>query len=84
MVTITSSKMNTDDELKCLLITLPSLWDTICTVVSNSVSNGKLVYTDICGALFGEEICRKSMIASHNGDAYNIYDVGFLQEPTLL
>ena len=35
--------------------------------VNNIVSNGKLEY-DICGALLSQEICRKSMIASHNGD----------------
>ena len=76
--------MTMDDELKYifLLCTLPSSWDTFCT--SAPAPNEKLVYNDICGALLGEEICRKSMIVSHNGDAYNIYDVGFLQEPTLL
>ena len=35
--------------------------------VNNIVSNGKLEY-DICGALLSQVICRKSMIASHNGD----------------
>mgnify|MGYP000187974207 CR=1 FL=1 len=48
-----AQKMTMDDELKCvfLLCTLPTSWDTFCTVVSNSAPNGKLVYNDICGAL---------------------------------
>ena len=73
-----AQKMTMDDELKSvfLLCTLPSSWNTFCTVVSASAPNGKLVYNDICGALLGEEIRRKSMVASQNGDAYNVYDVG--------
>ena len=66
-----AQKMTMDNELKCvfLLCTLPSSWNTFCTVVSASAPNGKLVYNDICGALLSEEIRRKSMTASHNGDA---------------
>ena len=73
-----AQNMVSDDELKCvfLLCTLPSSWDTFCTAISAYAPNSKLVYNDICGALFGEEICRKSVIASHNGDAYNVSDVG--------
>ena len=71
-----AQKMILDDELKCvfLLCTLPTSWDTFCTAISASAPNGKLVYNDICGALLGEEIRRKSVIASHNGDAYNVSD----------
>ena len=67
-----------DNELKCVFLycTLPSSWATFCINVSNSAPNGKLVYNDICGALCSEEIQRKSMTASHNGDAYNVYEVG--------
>ena len=67
-----------DDELKYvfLLCTLPSSWDTFCTIVSNSNPNGKLVYNDIiCGTLLSEEIHRKSM-TTHNGDAYNVCEFG--------
>ena len=43
------TKMTMDYELKCvfLLRTLPTSWDTFCTIVSNSgnsAPNGKLVY----------------------------------------
>ena len=44
-----AQKMTMDDELKCvfLLCTLPSSWDTFCTVVSISALNGKLIYNDM-------------------------------------
>ena len=44
-----------------------------------SALNGKLEY-DICGALLSEEICRNSMIASHNGDAYNVYEDSYCRK----
>ena len=72
-----AQKMTMENELKCvfLLCTLPSSWDIFCTAISASAPNGKLVYNDIRGALLSEEIHRKSMTASHNGDAYNVYEV---------
>ncbi|KAH7283219.1 hypothetical protein KP509_35G066300 [Ceratopteris richardii] len=57
-----------------LLCTLPSSWDTFCIAISNSAPGGKLVYDDICGALLSEEICRKSMVGTQSGDAYNVRD----------
>jgi hypothetical protein len=71
--------MTMDDELKAvfLLCTLPASWDTFCTVVSNSATKGKLFYIDICGALLGEEICKKSMVSAQVGEAYNVRDFGY-------
>ena len=34
------------------------------------------MYTDICGALISGEICRKSMVTSQVGEAYNVRDSG--------
>ena len=61
-----AQKMTMDDEMKFvfLLCTLPASWDTFYTTISNSAPKGKLVYTDICGALLSEEIRRKSMVTS--------------------
>ena len=50
---------------------------TLFTTISNSAPKGKLVYTDICGALLSEEICRKSMITSQVGETYNVQDFGY-------
>ena len=75
---VQAQKLIIDVELKIdiLLCTLHASRDTFCIVDSNHALNGKLVYNDICGALLSEEICRKSMIALRNGNAYNVYEVG--------
>ena len=74
-----AQKMTMDDELKAVLLlcTLPTSWDTFCIAISNSAPKGKLVYTDISGALLSEEIRRKSMVSSQVGDAYNVRDSGY-------
>ena len=74
-----AQKMTMDDELKYvfLLCTLPASWDTFSTAISNSAPNGKLVYTDICGALLSEEFRRYSMVTPQVGEAYNVRDSSY-------
>ena len=53
-----------------MLCSLPPSWDTFCTAISNSALSIGLVYNDIIGSLLTEEIQRKSMEPTNQGDAY--------------
>ncbi|MCO5576016.1 hypothetical protein L7F22_029823 [Adiantum nelumboides] len=69
---LTTQGLVFDEEIKCifLLCSLPSSWDTLCIMISNSASGSGLVYNDILGSLFIKEICRKSLEGKKDGDAY--------------
>ena len=60
------------EEVKCIfmLCSLPPSWDTFCTAISNSAPGTGLVYNDVIGSLLTEEIRRKSMESTKQGDAY--------------
>ncbi|MCO5547736.1 hypothetical protein L7F22_001187 [Adiantum nelumboides] len=75
---LTTQGLVFDEKIKCIfmLCSLPSSWDTVCTAISNSVLGTGLVYNDILGSLFIEEICRQSLEGKKDGDAYVASDRG--------
>ncbi|MCO5580858.1 hypothetical protein L7F22_034731 [Adiantum nelumboides] len=69
---LTTQGLVFDEEIKCifLLCSLPSSSDTFCTAINNSALGTGLVYNDVLGSLFAEEIHRKSLKGKKDGDAY--------------
>ncbi|MCO5559977.1 hypothetical protein L7F22_013581 [Adiantum nelumboides] len=69
---LTSQGLVFDEEINCtfLLCSLPLSWDTFCIAISNSVLGIGLVYNDILGSLFIEEISRKFLKGKKDSDAY--------------
>ncbi|MCO5556876.1 hypothetical protein L7F22_010430 [Adiantum nelumboides] len=69
---LTTQGLVFDEKIRCifLLCTLPSSWDTFCTAISNTTPGTGLVYKDVLGSLFIEEICRKSLKGKKDGDVY--------------
>ena len=69
---LTTQGLEFDMEVKCifLLCSLPSSWDTFCTAISNSAPATGLVYNDVLGSLFTEEIRRKSLDDKKDGTTY--------------
>ncbi|MCO5604592.1 hypothetical protein L7F22_058760 [Adiantum nelumboides] len=60
---LTTQGLVFDKEIKriFMLCNLPSSWDTFCIAISNSALGTSLVYNDVLGSLFIEEIHRKSL-----------------------
>ena len=52
-----------------LLSSLPESWNAIITAVSNSASNSKLKFDNICDLILSEDVHRKSSWESSNSSS---------------
>ncbi|MCO5601899.1 hypothetical protein L7F22_056025 [Adiantum nelumboides] len=75
---IRAQRINIDDEMKAifLLCSLPPSWIIFCTIVSNSVPNGTLIYIDATSSLLSEKMRRKAVGSSYHGEAHHVQKDG--------